>query len=180
MNKIGNVEILGNIQISDSVYTASTLKEKLDNISNSNGSIYNVEDLLFKAPEISGSTQYIHLKIEFSTSDEFTADSITKTILTSDANTYTSYINENGIEVIEGLKVFTGMSMTGFPVQGLTIEYSKEVVKLNITNIEGNYYRFCWIVGDLSDSSVEPVASRYGFGQLNGIMNVFDDIKIGE
>jgi hypothetical protein len=217
MNKIGNVNVVGNIQLNENVYTVEDLIEKLENTNTSGGNagienvpelptgsdidaskIYivgntinfhngsnwvtlqdsdgnkSIDTILFKAPELSEVSQYAHFKIEFSDSDTF--ETITYTLNTSDPSTYTSTAETDTNSTIDGLKVFTGMSMVGFPVEGLSFIFSKEIVKLNITNITGNFYRFQWLIGDSSIENDILNASRYGFGQISGIIAVFDDI----
>jgi hypothetical protein len=66
--------------------------------------------------------------------------------------------------------------MVGFPVEGLGFVFSKEMVKLDITNITGNFYRFQWLIGDYSIENDVLNGSRYGFGQISGTIAVFDDL----
>ena len=129
-----------------------------------------IDTIIFKVPEISGS-EYVHFKIEFSNSDKFSNSDITSVFDSS--NVDSSLIDENN-NVITCLKVFTGTEMTEFPVNGITSVYSREVIKLNITNFSGKYYRYQWLYGDTSDESGDLIPGRMGFGQLNAIMNVFD------
>lgn len=129
-------------------------------------SIKPVEALLFKVPVLSGD-EFVHFKIEFSDSDEF--NSIIYTLNTSDSTTYTSTNN-----TINGLKVFTGMSMIGFPTDGIGESFSKEVIKLDISEIGGNYYRFQWLYGNEGSNDLTP--GKYGFGQTNMMMSIYDEI----
>ena len=172
MNKLGNVEIIGNIQFGDKTFTVNDLIQKID----SNGD-KKIDTILFKVPELLNETQYAHFKIEFSTSDKFEEENITRIINTSDPTTVNTVFQDNNSgSTILGLKVFTGMQMVDFPGEGLGFQFSKEMVKLDISNITGNFYRFQWLIGDRSIEDDELIPSRYGYGQISGIISVFDDL----
>ena len=114
-----------------------------------------INELIFKVPQIESNDEVYHLNIEFSNSDTF--DSVISYITLSD---------------VSGFKVFTGMAMINFPSQGLGMQFSEEQVKFDISNINYKYYRYQWIAVNEGSSSVQN--GRYGYGQTDGVLNLFD------
>ena len=156
--------MLGNINISGNVNIATTSSLGIVKIGNglnidSNGELstdYKSNELIFKIPRIESNDEFYHLNIEFSETDSF--DSI---------------ISYNTSSSVSRFKVFTGMAMINFPSQGLGTQFSEEQVKFDISNINYKYYRFQWLVGyDENPSQLQ--GGRYGYGQTNGLLNVFD------
>lgn len=123
-----------------------------------NENISSVKDLIFKVPTIQIGYFY-HLKIQFSNTDDFS--SIT--------NVFNTSINTTRF------KVFTGQAMIAFPsTGGLGIQFSEQQVKFDTSNITEKYYRFQWLVGEQSAPSDPLQGGRYGYGQTDGILNIFD------
>ena len=162
-NKSVNIDLTGKLDNPSGGSVGQYLRKtsngvEWSTVQQSSGS--SVESLLFKIPAIDDQFKTVHLKIQFSEGDTFSS--------VTEFNTSVSTV---------GFRVFTGLVMENYPSDGVTMQYEREVVKFDLSNVSSSlkYYRYQWIVTDNTDE-LNPVVStsRYGFGQTTGLINIFD------